>query len=191
MFSTAFSEILLVLSLVVDINPVSSFSAINAIVPNRSTRNSIKHDHHQALFMSASPGSGDDLTGKIVGKDLNGKVVAHRYLYRFSPKESSIQTPFTIEERKYYSVNKNGSLQPLDRKSFIFRGPPREPEGNDTSRHCAKVGPALFTVDGLNGMYKEEKGRSFDSSHYSSFAMALYCMENPEIIRGRGLQVGW
>lgn len=133
------------------------------------------------------------------GNDFAGKVVAQRYIYRLSPTKSSVTTPYSIEERQYYSVAEDRSLEPFGERCFILRGgedhddgiePPEESfKKNGMPRIYTKIGPALQTIkdlkededdiDGLGGTVWE-----------SSYVMALYCMENPDIIKGKGLEVG-
>jgi len=132
------------------------------------------------------------------GKDLTGKVVAMRFIYRFSPTKSSIQTPYTIEERQYYSVAEDRSLELFGERSFIFRGPERQDEDvqppeesvkkNGMPRLYTRIGPVLHTVEGLQE--DDDIDDLGGSTWESSYVMALYCMQHPEIISGRGLEVG-
>ncbi len=148
--------------------------------------------HHVTSFsmtMSSSPGS---------TADFSGKVVAQRFVYRFSPTKSSITTPYTIEERQYYSVDEDRSLEPFGDKCFILRGPESKieegvepPEGtkkNGEPRVYTRLGPSLFQ---MNNVAEEEEEETLGSSVWdSTHAMVLYCMANPEIVKGRGLEVG-
>lgn len=131
-------------------------------------------------------------------KDLSGKVVAQRYIYRFSPTKSPVQSAYTIEERQYYSVAEDRSLEPFGEKCFIFRGPESKDDDveppeesvkkNGMPRVYTRIGPALHKVEGLQ---EEEDPDGLGGSVWaSSYVMALYCMENPEIISGRGLELG-
>jgi hypothetical protein len=127
---------------------------------------------------------------------------------------------YTIEERQSYTVAKDQSLQPLGEKSILFRGAgsarTRSTTQNETKTNYVDVdanvytmmGPALYAVEGLklqqqqqqkkNDNEKDKKndkkndkdkgGHEDDCS--SSYVMALYCMEHPEMIQGRGLEVG-
>lgn len=133
------------------------------------------------------------------GNDLTGKIVAQRYIYRMSSTKSSTTTPYTIEERQYYKVAEDRSLDSFGERCFIFRGgenandgiePPEESvKKNGMPRIYTKLGPALHCIkdlkededdmDGLGGTVWE-----------SSYAMALYCMAHPDIIKGKGLEVG-
>ncbi len=121
-----------------------------------------------------------------------GTVVTERYLYRFSPTDSDIQSPYAIEERQYYAVAADKSLEPLGDKSIIFRGGERNESGNRNPSEDGKpgvytqIGPALYALEGLK---EQEDPDGLEDS--SSYAIALYCMEHPKIIRGRGLEVGW
>eukprot|EP00558_Chaetoceros_sp_UNC1202_P004917 CAMPEP_0197246920 /NCGR_PEP_ID=MMETSP1429-20130617/23539_1 /TAXON_ID=49237 /ORGANISM="Chaetoceros sp., Strain UNC1202" /LENGTH=441 /DNA_ID=CAMNT_0042707695 /DNA_START=22 /DNA_END=1347 /DNA_ORIENTATION=- len=131
------------------------------------------------------------------GGDLTGKVVAQRYIYRFSPTKSSIKTPYTIEERQYYKVAEDRSLDPFGDRCFILRGgektddevePPEESiKKNGMPRAYTRIGPALQSIKDMKENEDDELGATVWES---SYVMALYCMENPDIITGRGLEVG-
>lgn len=162
---------------------------IKSFSPSLINSHAIRNSHDRGLFMSVEPSS-----------DLTGKVVAHRSLFRFSPTESSIQTPYTIEERQYFSVTQDKSLEPISTKSLIFRGVGSndndvksewswrmDSDTNESSkksmpRDFTRVGPALHTINGL----QEDDDRAWDDK----FAIALYCMQHPEIINGEGIEVG-
>ncbi len=116
------------------------------------------------------------------------KVVVRRHLYRFSPKQpyTSSKIKYAIEERQHYSIKEDNTLEPLGDKSIIFRG---EEVRTGEDKGIVRVGPALHTIQGL----KDEKDSAGLGGTVleSCYAMALYCMENPEIISGKGLEVGW
>ena len=132
--------------------------------------------------------------------DAEGKVIVDRSLFRFSHAESStpsVQTPYTIEERQYFSVGPANSLQPITDRTVVFRQRERDGDvqvqesksANGTSCVTNKVGPALFTISGLKdeGSIDGMVGCEWDSR----YAMALYCMEHTELIQGEGLEVAW
>jgi len=133
-------------------------------------------------------------------EDLTGKVVAQRYIYRFSPDKSAVTTPYTLEERQYYTVAEDRSLEPFGGKCFIFRDgevkddvlPPEESlRKNGTPRVHKRIGKALYTVKDLCEESEEEGEDLLGGSIWdSSYVLALYCMEHPEIIRGKGIEVG-
>ena len=121
---------------------------------------------------------------------LVGNVVAKRNLYRFSPTQSPIQSPFTIERRQYFTVQQDQSMEPIGGQNFVFRGFVEElDEGEeeepifkaDATRNFAAVGPALYSVNGL-----ADGGASQDSN----CALALYSMANPDTFEGQGMQLG-
>lgn len=132
-------------------------------------------------------------------QDLTGKVVAQRYIYRFSPSKSPLTSRFTLEERQYYTVAQDRSLEAFGDKCFIFRdaeaqddgiNPPEESfKKNGMPRVYTRLGKALFTVNNLKEEDDEEEGVG-GSVWESSYAMALYCMENPDILTGKGIEVG-
>jgi hypothetical protein len=127
---------------------------------------------------------------------------------------------YTIEERQSYTVAKDQSLQPLGEKSILFRGAgstrtrTRSTTQNETKTNYVDVdanvytmmGPALYAVEGLKlqqqqQQKKNDKDKEKDKKNdkdkggheddcSSSYVMALYCMEHPEMIQGRGLEVG-
>ena len=165
------------------------FTKVNSFSPSLiCSSHNLQNSHAHGLAMS-------------VAQDNHpvGKVVAQRSIYRFSPTESSVQTPYTIEERQYFSVAQDRSMEPISAKSLIFRGGSTDNgvksewswrmnddanQGNvdDSSRVFTKLGPALRTIEGLQ--VNDDQGKE------NIFAMALYCMENPELIAGEGLEVG-
>jgi hypothetical protein len=125
-----------------------------------------------------------------------GNVMIQRYLYRFSPTKSTIQTPYTIEERQNHIVGEDGySLEPIGDKSIIFRGggASSSPNEDDFDGNFAKIDPALYAVEGLKGENDVDNNTGFGNDselEWSHYAMALYCMEHPEFFKGRGLEVG-
>lgn len=146
-------------------------------------------NNHHRLKISASAISEDK--SQQEDRELTpGTVVTERYLYRFSPTESAIQTPYAIEERQYYAVASDKSLEPLGDKAIIFRGAETKDGSEDPSDSgkpgvYTKLGPALYAVEGLTET--EDPDGLEDASNY---VMALYCMQHPEIIKGRGMEVG-
>lgn len=173
------------LLIVLLVTHVTSFSltAIDSIYrPTYGYQNS----RGRSFRMSASP---KDLTGTIVSEDLKGKLFAQRRIYRYSPAELTVRTIYTIEERQYYSVSKNRSLQPFGGKTIIYRGKYVEENGSSNESSSEKknsdikLGPVVYSVKGLKDDDQCQKGDSI-------YAMALYCMEHPEILSGKGLEVG-
>ena len=130
-----------------------------------------------------------------------GTIVTERSLYRFSSSSSSnsnkneseskyksnniISSPYAMEERQYYAVaSDHQSLNPLGGKSIIFRGPPK-PTSEKPNGAYTQIGPALYAIEGLKG---EEDPDGLED--FSCYAMALYCMAHPDVIQGRGVEVG-
>ncbi len=110
-----------------------------------------------------------------------GTVVTKRYLHRLSPSQSAVQSPYTIEERQKYSVAPDRSLMPLGDKALVFR----EEDKSVAEEGYIGIGPSLYAVDGL------ELARGPSTTDWGSvYAMVLYCMKYPEIISGKGLEVG-
>ena len=138
-------------------------------VPRSSTRNvriNNIHERDTHLFMSLATAADEteDLTP--------GTVVTKRYLHRFSPTDSAIQTPYTIEERQKYSVREDKSLVSLGDKSLILRGGVSE-EGEgvaSTGMPVTSVGPSLHTIEGL----KMDSTDLIPQSWGSSYTMALF-----------------
>jgi len=138
------------------------------------------------------------MSSSSTGSDLTGKVVAQRFVYRLSPTKSSVYTPYTIEERQYFSVGEDRSLEPFGDKCYIIRGPenddtdveppPESLKKNGQPRVYSRIGPSLYKIKNIA---EEDEGDNLGSSVWdSSHAMALYCMANPDIIKGKGLEVG-
>jgi len=141
--------------------------------------------------------------------DLSGKVVAQRFVYRLSPTKSSVTCPnnYSIEERQYFTVGEDRSLEPFGDKCFIIRDnpekyyknnevepPPETLKKNGQPRVYTRIGPSLYKMDNVAEVDEddEENGEyALGSSVWdSSHAMVLYCLANPEFIKGRGLEVG-
>ncbi len=153
----------------------------------RDRENILKH-----LFMQPSPPLDDEnRKGLIVGT-----VVTERYLYRFSPTKSAVQTPYTIEERQHFRVLEDKSLECLGEKSVIFRGAGNQDgTGNPLdhgsfSKDYTKIGPALYAVEGMHNSSTDKIRSSKEPGNKTNLVMALYCMEHPEVFKGRGLEVG-
>lgn len=137
----------------------------------RATITSSKNSHGVLpLHMSTAPPAGPN----------PGQVIAQRRIYRFSQTESPIQSPYSIEERQYFTVAGDRSLEKLGDKCIVFRA---DDGVSNTVNGQMTVGPALYKVHGMEGI---EEGSESDSS----YAMALYCMKHPKIISGEGLEVG-
>ena len=116
-----------------------------------------------------------------------GKVMTTRYLHRFSPTKSPVQSSYTIEERQKFYVGKKNKLEPIGDRSVIFRGgvggkDETNPLSNGSGSSVISIGPALYNVEGL-------QAGDGDSSWESTYAMALYCMKYPEIFEGKGLEL--
>lgn len=101
-------------------------------------------------------------------------------------------------------------VEPIGDKYLIFR---KIINGGDTNAPCTAsddtsfdntivIGPAMYTLQGLREREDPEergRGRVQSESRFrpgsgrvwdSPYAMALYCMDHPTIIRGKGLEVG-
>jgi len=168
------------------------FQQVESFSPNQS----VVHKFHRSRSRSSST---SQLKMANPSKDLTGKVVAQRYIYRISPTKSDISSPYAIEERQYYSVADDRSLEPFGDKHFIFRDweakddipPPEETlKMNGSPRMYSKIGKALYTVKDLKEDDPGDDGDIGGSVWDSSFALALYCMAHPEIIRGKGIEIG-
>jgi hypothetical protein len=126
-----------------------------------------------------------------MSSNLSGKVIGKRHIYRLSPQSSPIQTPYSIEERQYYAVGRNGSLKPVTDKFVIIRGEVSQADAAGASDNSDQtlIGPALYGMAGLQdgSDLLELESSSVDSS----YAMALYCMQHPQVIQGKGLELGW
>jgi len=125
--------------------------------------------------------------------DLIGKFVTQRNLYRFSPTQNSGQSPFAIEERQCFQVMEDQNMKRIGEKSIIIRGFDAVEESaesitksDDESRKLISVGPPLYSANGLDDMSFAATG----SMQESDYAIALYCMANPDIIQGEGMQLG-
>ncbi len=149
-----------------------------------------KHDHDLSRRTSLQPsslamdhgGSNEDLIDRTPGK-----IVVERFLYRFSPTSSSVQSPYTIEERHYFSVAADRSLRSFGGTSYIFRRGEFK-DDNVRNRLYTKIGSPIFAISGMqDGGSLENLGEQFGDS---SLAMALFCMQHPEIVGGKGLELG-
>jgi hypothetical protein len=138
----------------------------------------------------------EDVEDKFASGDENdfvpGKVVAERYISRFSPTKESGQTSYFIEERQHYSVSADRSLKAIGNKHYIFREGGRMDYAFqiDDGKHdiYTQIGRALHVVDGL----RDERELNNPTDHLSDgdLVMALYCMNNHEIFDGKGIELG-
>lgn len=131
---------------------------------------------------------------------LSGKVAVQRFLYRLSPTRSKVQSPYAIEERQYFKVAEDKSVEPLGSdRTFILRKPvsgvqstveppSEEIKKNGLLRTYTQVGPAAYSIKKISEAEEEDDlgGSVWDSS----FALALYCAAHPEFIKGRGMELG-
>lgn len=139
-------------------------------------------------------------TALRMAADLSGKIAVQRFLYRFSPSKSRVQSPFSIEERQYFKVAEDKSVEPLGSdRTFILRKPlldtqtnveppAEELKKNGMPRTYTQVGPAAYTIKNFSEATDDDDlgGSVWDSS----FALGLYCAANPDIIKGRGMELG-
>lgn len=145
-----------------------------------------------------------------------GNVLAQRSVYRLSPLKNkpSIQIPYTIEERLYYYISEDKTIQPLGKRSVIFRGGDMQQqeeyavdshwswsiEGVYTKHNSVKekvnnrrvhtrIGQALYVIDDLIDE-EESTGRMGRSIWDKYYIMALYCVQHPDVVSGTGLEIG-
>jgi hypothetical protein len=130
------------------------------------------------------------VTSKNMHNHSPGKIVAERHLYRFSPSSSSVQAPFTIEERQYFSVKYDKTMEPLPGKTYIFRQNEEFKEDGISGRLYTKIGSPIFTLNGFKGNGVQQQQKHEEQLSNSDLAIALFCMQHPEIIGGKGLQLG-
>jgi len=148
--------------------------------------------------------------------DLSGKLIAQRYIYRLSPTKSSVTAPYTIEERQYYAVSEDRtSLEPYGDKRFFLRaeddndvdgtdedtddtnGPPEGvKKSTGQPRTYTRIGSPLYKMihdvkaSSAEDEEDEEDGELGLTVWNSSFAMTLYCMANPHLVKGNVLELG-
>lgn len=146
---------------------------------------------------------------RLYMSSMENKFIARRYIYRLSPPTSSIKSPskqFTIEERQYYSIQgvESRYLEPVGKKSFFIRGGdgsldedrediPAPPESFKTSgeqRQYVRIGPVLYKVPEITEGSGYEDDSLGDTVWDSTYVMALFIAENPDIIKGKGLELG-
>lgn len=127
-----------------------------------------------------------------------GKVVAQRFLYYLSPTQSSIKSPYALEQRQYYSVQEDNSLEPVGDRCFFLRGdaavnPPVDPPEESVNkqgmlRRYTKLGSSLYK---LHNVAEDNDDEELGSTLWdSTYALILQCMAQPEIIKGNGLELG-
>ena len=177
----------ILLGLCLQVSHIYSFS-LSSTVPQSLTINAKTntiHDHSTHLGMSK-----DSITDETL--DISpGTIITKRYLHRLS-SASSVQTPYTIEERRNYSVEHDKSLVSVGEMSLIIRGPASHADAmTDSGKPLISVGPALHTIEGLQ-MESSDLVSSVlgDSSWGSSYAMALFSMEHSGVVTGSGLEIG-
>jgi hypothetical protein len=166
----------------VSLNAQGSLAFIPSIRSPRSSIRSVDVDHDTRLPMSTLPLEDQDLSP--------GAVVTKRFLHRFSPSKSDIQSPYAIEERQKFSVAEDMSLEPFGDKTVIIRGGVLKPDEVDPtvaspSHGFIGIGPSMYTVEGLQIDSTELNNPGWTSS----YVMALYCTNYPKLISGKGLNV--
>lgn len=113
--------------------------------------------------------------------DMTGSIIAQRHVYRLSPSEGAVRCAFVIEDRQYFKVQNDNSLESYGDRCFILRGPSEK-----TSIFDFELGPALLTINGL----KDDHDLDDESRRVmwqNAYATMLYCVANPFIIHGEGL----
>lgn len=177
-FPTAFNATMLLLGFNMQVAHINAFSLSPSIPRSIAFGHQRSFDKDIGIHVrKVTALSADAYSGQYISGLTPDQIVSTRFLHRLSPTKSSVQSPYTIEERQQYSVAADGKLIPFGGKSILFRAD----SGNDHGDNIA-LGPAIHTLQGLQ--------MGDDSATVgSSYAMALYCMLRPEIISGTGLEV--
>jgi len=135
--------------------------------------------------------------------NLSGKLVAQRHIYRLSPTRSSVTAPYSIEERQYFSISEDQTLEPYGDKRFYIRddyeddndnerpfSPPEARKKSGEPRMYTRIGQSLYKME-YSGVDDEEEDDELGLTVWnSSFAMTLYCMANPSLVQGNVLELG-
>jgi hypothetical protein len=153
---------------------------------------------------------------------MPGNVLAQRSIYRLAHlvrNKSTIQEPYSIEERQYFIISEDSTLEPLGKRSVILRGggddehqgkytvnshwswrTEEEEEDNENrngieekakrARVHTRIGPVLYTIDDLIDEEGSNTGGMGGSIWDKYYVMALYCIQHPDIISGTGLEIG-
>lgn len=162
------------------------------------------------VYLAGKRNPSSSTTPLHMSSNFENKFIARRYIYRLSPTTSSKSSPstqYTIEERQYYSIQgvESRYLEPVGKKSFFIRGgegsldeergetpsPPEAFKKSGEQRQYLRIGPTLHKVPDISEGEGYEDGDSLGNTVWdSSYVMALYIAENPDIIKGNGLELG-
>lgn len=115
--------------------------------------------------------------------DMTGSIIAQRHVYRLSPSEGAVRSAFTVEDRQYFKVQRDNSLELYGDRCITLRGPSEK-----SSIFDFQLGPALLTINGLQEDHDlDDESRKV--MWHNTYATMLYCIANPFIIHGEGLGV--
>jgi len=115
--------------------------------------------------------------------DMTGSIIAQRHVYRITPTEGTFKSSFAIEDRQYFKVNQDNTLEAYGDRSFILRRSSKKQSVFDF-----ELGPILLVINGLKeDMDLDDASRIL--AWQNAYAATLYCLANPFILSGQGLQV--
>jgi hypothetical protein len=136
-----------------------------------------------ALRLSSSPTPTDQNDNSI--SQWQGKDIYQRVFYRFSPgSDVSIPQALVVEERCRFVADPN-------RPDYIIPIGPRTLILRDGQVEDGEIGDDFFTMQcqTAEGVAKTHNGAGNDSNVQASIACALYLAANPELCRGRVLEI--
>ena len=115
--------------------------------------------------------------------DMTGSIIVQRHVYRLSPTEGSVKSSFSIEDRQYFKVKQDSTLEAYGDRSFILRKSSKKQSVFDF-----ELGSIVLAINGLKEDTDMEDA-SRNLAWLNAYAATLYCIANPLILRGQGLQI--
>lgn len=115
--------------------------------------------------------------------DMTGTIIAQRHVYRISPTEGTVKSSFIIEDRQYFKVNQDSTLEAYGDRSFILRRSSKKQSVFDF-----ELGSIVLAINGLKEDNDMEDA-SRNVAWQNAYAATLYFIANPFILHGQGLQV--
>jgi hypothetical protein len=115
--------------------------------------------------------------------DMTGSIIVQRHVYRLSPTEGTVKSSFSIEDRQYFKVKQDSTLEAYGNRSFILRQSSKKQSVFDF-----ELGSIALVINGLKEDTDMEDA-SRNLAWLNAYAATLYCIANPLILHGQGLQI--
>lgn len=133
-------------------------------------------------YLASSAAEGHDADATALDNSLQGKDIYQRVFYRFSPgSEVGVHNAVVVEERCRFTVDpeRPDYILPIGPRTLILR------EGQVED---GEIGDDFFVLNVQQGG-KTHNGAGNDVELQASIACAMYLASNPELCRGRILEI--